>query len=480
MKDILEKTIKSLSKKELINYKMYANRSNKTDDRKDIALFEAIKNSKKTDIKNFAKTDNADTFRKLKSRLLDEIGNSLLQFYFHDTSITYIYNELNLAHVFINKNELSVAYFHLQRAEKMATKIQDFRLLDTVYNELIKLAVFYGEVSTYDYIEKRKCNEVNLKSMQLFDDAVSMVSYELHRNQAIAKTSKQQLNNLTNVINNLSQKKEFKNNNAFKHKLFKAVTQLLIAQRQFVTLETYCLKTYKEFLKNKYFTKDTHETKLQLLRFICSSLCENKKYQQALDYLKIYHTALSEYNGLLYNKHLFFYYNAMSNNYSVLNPQKAIDILNDAKSIDVIANFSGHLLYVYWNLAGAYYDTKKYKEALKQIILLKELDAFAQLNESLKLHIHIFEMILRVEQKQGDYAFRLIQLITKEYKVTLHLAEHQKDYLFLMLLKKLIKTFVLIINKPTLKLMQQFTAIKFINQNNNVIDYVAWLTEKMK
>lgn len=475
MKNILEKTIHSLSKKELINYKMYANRSNKTDGRKDIALFDKIKNSDKTEIENIQKTENSDNFRKLKNRLLDEIGTSLVQFYFHDTAISYIYNELNLAHIFTNKNELPVAYFHLQRAEKMATKIQDFRLLDNVYNELIKLAIFYGEISTYDYIEKRKSNLINLKNMQLFDDALSVVNYELHRNQALSKTPQLQINNLTQLVNKLNKQKEFRNNIAFKLKLFEAVTRTLIAQRQFITLENYCLTTYSDFSKKNIFTKDTHETKLQLLRYICSSLCENKKHELALEYLKIYYEALNEYNGLLYNKHLFFYYNSMANNYSVLNPHKAIDILNEAKGINVIANFSAHLLYIYWNLAGAFYDTENHKDALKQIIALKKLDSFIQLNNSLKLHIELFELILRVHLNQHDFAVRLLKQLSKDYKIILALPQHTKDKHFVKLLKKIISTTKIVLNKKNTSLINEFMKAKFINQSNNVVDYNKWL-----
>lgn len=480
MKDVLEKTIKSLSKKELINYKMYANRSNKTDDRKDISLFDAIKNHKKTDIEFISKSDNGDTYRKLKSRLLDNIGNSLLQFYYHETPTSYIYDELNLAHVFINKHELAIAHFHLNRAERMANKIQDFRLLDTIYNELIKLAVFYGEVSTYDYIEKRKINAVNLKNMQLFDDAVSMISYELHRNQALAKTSSSKIDDLNIIISELCKNPAFKNNAMFKLKLFDAISSVMIAKQQFEILENYCLKTFEEFTQKKYFTKDTHECKLKIIRFICSSLCENKKHEKALAYLKTYYSAIREFNDLYYNKHVFFYYNSMANNYSVLNPNKAIEILNEAKTIDVIFNFHGHLLYVYWNLAGSYFDTRKYKEALKNIILLKELDAFEQLNNSLKIHILIFEIVLRIEEKQFEFSQKLISQLLKEYKVTINLPEHQLDLAFIMLLKKIIKSSNIILNKANTKLLLEFNNLKFINQNSNVFNYQPWLKDKMK
>ncbi len=106
--DVLVKTIKSLSKKEIINYKIQANRINNHEDRKDIALFELLKNNKNSDVDNdknktklYGSSANNKTYNKLKERLLLEINNSLVQFYFHETDANYIYSELSLFKLFI-------------------------------------------------------------------------------------------------------------------------------------------------------------------------------------------------------------------------------------------------------------------------------------------------------------------------------------------------------------------------------------------
>lgn len=479
MKDILEKTIVSLSKKETINYKIHANKSNKHTNRKDIALFDIIKNNKKTDISNIKNNNKADTYLKLKNRLLDEIGTSLVQFYFHETATSYIYNELNLFDIFLKKSDWTIAHFHLQRVEKMANKIQDYEILDMVYNKFIKLSVRVISISPNEYIKKRESNEKKLKSMRLFDDAICAVSYELHRNRVLIKTPQKRIEILNGMIKELSLKKEFKENMIFKYKLFEAVSSVLIAQQEFVALESYCIKTYQEFLVKNYFNKDTHETKLQMLRFICSSLCANSKHVQALDYLKKYHTALSEHGAFLYNKHLFFYYNAMANNYSVLNPIKAIEVLLEAKHIEVIASHPSHLLYIYWNLAGAYFDSIKYKEALKYIIALKALESFVQLNNALKLHIELFEVILRIDQNQISYALKLMKQLSKDYKSQLILIEYQRDKAFVEILKKVLVGDRLILTKKNNTLITRFINTNYLNQSNNVVDYSKWLQGKM-
>ncbi len=499
MKIILEKTIRSLSKKEIINYKLYANRHNKIDNRKDIALFDAIRNDTSAKLSNRKKEDiykekntsglrepqspnspqiKANTLRKLKARLLDEVGNSLVQFYFHETPNSYLYNELNLFDVFYKKNEWEVAFFHLQRAENMAIKTQNFKVLNLVYSEFIKLSVYYGNSTPQEYINKRKKNQINVIDFQLFDDAVNAVRYELQRNLALIKTPKKLTNTLQKIIESLGRKKEFKNNLVFKHKLFDAVSRLLIAQQEFVTLEDYCIKTYNNFYATNYFTKDTHETKLQLLCYICNSLYENKKYQLALNYLKTLHQALSEYDNLLYDKYLFFYYNSMANNYGIIDSQKAIDILLEAKEVPSIQQNQSRLHYIYWNLTGTYFDIKNYKNALKNCIQLKELSSFKQLSTSLQLHILIFEIILRVDLKQGEYVKKSIRDLVKIYSETLNKAEHQRDNDFLILLKKTYNNPAFTLNPISKKIVTDFINKEFTNQNNNIVDYTKWLSEK--
>lgn len=495
MKTILEKTIKSLSKKETINYKMYANRQNKTENRKDIALFDAIKNSKKEDIPTLKKHTlsasglresqppkslqiKANTIRKLKVRLLDEVGNSLVQFYFHENDYSYLYNELNLFDIFYQKSEWEVAHFHLQRAEKMATKTQNFKLLAVIYDEFIKLSVYYGNVLPQEYVNKRKQNENNIKDIQLFNDAVNSVKYELQRNFALIKTSKKLTDTLHQIIESLGQKKEFKNNLVFKHKLIDAISRLLIAKREFKTLEVYCIKSYNEFDKKKFFTKETHETKLQLLCYICNSLHENKKNEQALVYLTTLNDALSEHSGILRDKYLFFYYNSMANNYTVLNPQKAIHVLLEAKKAPVIMNNSTHAFYIYWNLAGAYFDEKQYKNALKNSLMLKELDSFAQLSESLQLHILIFEIVLRIDLKEVEFVRKQLRDVIKKYSETLNKEEHRSDYDFLLLVKKVYVGNTLRFTITTKNIFKAFIEKEYMNQNNNVVDYQKWLQTK--
>lgn len=484
MKNVLEKTIKSLSKHEVINYKLYANRHKKTINRKDIALFDEIKKNKKEDIsKNnikalptVKKAVKANTARKLQVRLLEEIGNSLVQFYFHENSETFIYNELNLHDIFYEKREWQVAFFHLERAEKKAKQIQHFKMLSVIYDKYIKLAVYYGDIIPKDYINKRKENEKFIYETQLFDDAINSIQYELQRNFGLITTQKKLTDTLQNTINNLGQKKEYKNNFNFKIKLFEAVCKLLIAKQDFKILENYTITEYKKFSSLNFYNKETHDVKLRTLCYICNSLFQNQKYKEALIYLNELSLELKSFGGFLHDKYVFFYYNSLANNYTVVNQNKAVEILHEAEKVPAIANNEHHLSYIYWNLAGAYFDTKSFKLSLKNILLIKSLSEFDNLNDSLKLHISIFEIVLRIELNQNDFILKLINALVKYYSEILNQKPHQKDFDFINLLKKY--TSFDKSNSTFKKHARDFIEKQYVDQNNNVLDYNKWLVEK--
>lgn len=485
--DILQKSINSLSKNEIINYKIYANRQYASDKRKDIALFDVLNKNKK----NNADTDNFITkiypsgtdksvYNRLKYRLLDEIDNSLVQFYFHKIDTNYIYSELSLYHIYLSKNEWDVAYYHLSRAEKKAIAIQQFILLDVVYTEFIKLSIYYGKNSPDVYIKKRNDNNVQLKELRLIDDTIAKVIYDLDRNQTYAKIKIENITILNNAISVLNKRKELKNNVIFKSKLFALVSQLLLSKKDFIALEVFCINNYSEFEKNNFFSKNNHGVKLQMLRYICNALFVNKKQQQALTYIELFYKAMLEFKQEYYAKNVFFYYSALANNYSELNPEKAIDVLNDAKKTPAIIGHPSHLCYVYINLGGAYFDIGQYKLGLKNILNVFSHPFYEILDESVKFQIQLLDIILRIETKQYDVAQKNIVKLKNNYIKQLQKPEYNDEFAFLTLLEKVVTNTTFAKAKTDIDLISKYLKLKQEQPNNSFINFNKWLKEKFE
>ncbi len=482
--DILQKTIHALSKKEIISYKIFTNRSKDDVDRKDLALFDLIKKSTKKDSHKsealsilYPETNNVNTYNKLKTRLLEEIDNSLVQFYFHETDVRFIYSELSIYHTFYLKASWEIAHYHLQKAEKKALQLNSFDLLEIIYGEFIKLSIHFGKETPAFYIKQRTLNGLKLKDIRELDNALSLIIFELSKKQTFGKTTAFNISNLNNAVEALKENKSLKNNPVFKQKLFVAISQLLISKKEYVALEDYSIKTYKEFVKQNAFSKNNHDLKLQMLRYICNSLFLNQKHREALAYCKIFHQATLEYQSVLYDANIFFYYNALANNYSVLDTKKAVEILNEAKNNEAILKHPTHLGYVFLNLAGAYFDLKEPKLAIKNITSICHHPVFEKLNTSFKIQIYIIDIILRVETKNLEYSKKQIDFLIKEYKKTVLLKEHKYDYDFLLLLKKIISKNNIVSNNNIQKTINAFCDKYKDKPSSSLVNYTKWATE---
>lgn len=482
--DILKNTIDLLNKEEIINYKLYANRTQSNENRKDILLFDLLKkhsadaDDAKVVQKIYPGTAGKNSYYRLKNRLLNEINNSLVQFYCYDSNSHDIYSELSLYKIFHKKNNWALANYHLSRAEKKAMLIQDFSLLDVVYTEQINLSIQFGETTPAVFIKKREQNQQKLNEVRALDDSLATIIYELKRSQNFSKTKNQTSQILNKAIIQLNSKKEYRNNLVFKIKLFNAISRLLLSKQDYVSLEKYTLDTYHEFLKHHYFSRLNHEIKLQMLAYISNTLFVNKKHGQSLDYLKLLYDAMKEFKAMHYNNYVFFYYNSLVNNYTVIDPGKAIEVLNAAKEDKVITSHPTHLGYIYLNLAGAYFDLKQHKTALKNIIKLYNHKLFNTIDNSFKIKIHITEIILRIETQDFEYAEKLLTGTVKANKLLLSNKEYKQELDFMQLLTELIRKHDFEKNKYSKALIAAFCNRSYPNSSSSIVNYKKWLEEK--
>lgn len=484
--DILRNTIKQLSKEEIINYKLYANRTQSNANRKDILLFDLLRkqvadsnDDTKIVQKLYPGSENKNMYYRLKNRLLNEVNNSLVQFYCYNNDSHDIYGELSLYKVFLKKNDWQLANYHLLKAEKKAALIQDFSLLDVIYTEHINLSIRFGETSPEVFVRKREENYKRLKDIRTLDDALANLIFQLKRTQNFSRTGNKTSAILNKTILTLNAKKEFRNNLVFKIKLYNAISRLLLSQQDYISLEAYTLKTYHEFSRQGLFSRVNHEVKLQMLSYLCNTLFVNKKHAQSLDYLKLLHEAMKEYKAALYDNYVFFYYNSLVNNYTVLDPEKAIAVLNEAKENKVIKHHPTHLGYIYLNLAGAYFDLKQHKTALKHIIKLYNHKLFESIDQSFKVKICITEIILRIETGDFEYALKLIDgLLKTNSSLFLH-KEYGQDADFLRLLIQLIKKHDFKKSSYSTPLIRAFFRKTYASGSLNIVNYNTWLSEKL-
>ncbi len=481
--NILPELINLLNKEETRNFKLFANRTNADWGRKDILLFDHIKRSypDHDEEKIFAKLyegGEKNAYYRLKNRLAEDIGMSLSLLHFNASEINTILNNYLLAKLFISKNKWDLALYYMGKAEKKAVTIEAFHLLDMLYNEYIKLSHEVLDINPEEYIQKRKENRQKLNRLQEIDDVLAVVIYQVKVGQNFGKGNERINELLSKTVNTYANNAEVKNSPLLRFKIYDAVSRILLQQHNYKALEKYLLKTYNEFEREKLFTKTNHDTKLQMLTYICNALFKNNKIEDSLKYAGDLQVAMKEFGEMLHDKYLFFYYNILVNNYAKNNVEKAIEILNEAKDQKAIMNHPVYIGFVYLNLAVSYFGMRDFKSSLKSIVRLYMLDSYKTLDEAFRFKISITELIVRYELTDTDYIEQRVKQLRKEFKQSLSSEEFARE-------KKLIEIILLLINTASVKSDKKVQqAIKNFSSGEpeeaGILNYGDWLHEKLQ
>ena len=484
--NILPQVIGNMSKEEIRNFKLFINRTEKSTERKDEILFNAIRQQfpmydEDKVLKKLYNSEDKNALYRLKNRLFDDIGKSLSLHYFDSNEYTIILNSILLSRLFQSKGQAPTAYYYLNKAFKKANESEQIEWLDIIYGEFIKLSHETLEINPEEYIQKRKDNRSKLTIIQEIDDILAALIYRIKVSQNFAKQNTEILSLLQKTVNDFAKSKDVKNSPVLRFKIYQSVSRILLQQQDYKSLEKYLLKTYSEFTKEKLFNKNNHDTKLQMLTYLINSLFYNKKIDLSLEYVEKLKSAMSEYNNLLYDKYLFYYYNSLVINYTVKNIDKAIEILHEAKDNNSIKKLPIYSVFVYLNLAVLNFDKKNFKESLKHLVKPMMQDAFQNLDEAWHLKLAVFELMIRFELEDFDYLETKINRVKKDFAALIKKAEYNRQKGMILTVEMMMKSEGVKKDKQLIKHIDQLLSgiMESSTSEADIINYGDWLRTKI-
>jgi hypothetical protein len=483
--NILPHVIGNMNKEEIRNYKLFINRTEKASERKDELLFDIIRKQfpeydEEKILHKLYSTDEKNALYRLKNRLFDDIGKSLSLHYYDATEYNVIVNSLLLSRLFQSKGQAPTAYYYLNKALRKAKENEYLDWLDMIYGEFIKLSHETLEINPEEYIQKRKDNRSKLNKGQEIDDILAALIYRIKVSQNFAKQNTEILHLLQKTVNDFAKSKDVKNSPVLRFKIYQSVSRILLQQQDYISLEKYLLKTFTAFSSEKLFTKNNHDTKLQMLTYLINSLFQNKKIDASLGYVEKLKAAMNEFDRLLYDKYLFYYYNSLVINYSVKDIDKAIEILHEAKDNSSIKKLPIYSVFVYLNLAVLNFERKTFKESLKNLVKPMVQDAFQHLDEAWHLKLAVFELMVRFELNDFDYLEHRVERIRKEYAVLLKKEEYIRQKQMISVVEQMVKSSGIKKDKALLKHIELLLNGVMTNSSSDrdIINYSGWLTSK--
>jgi hypothetical protein len=475
---MLIEIIQNLAKEEVRHFKLYAQRMNYERERLDIALFDLIrKNGEQFDEDKWINEiykNNKNGYYRLKNRLLEDIYSSQLLLNAFRLDNLNPLNWLTLAKLYYDKGLFDISHHFLKKAEKKALSNHDLELLDVIYSLFIKLSIDIMHIDPNFYISKRQNNNAILSVLRELNDVLASITYKLKISQNYDPYNAESTQLLEALIDKIESIPEARKNSSIRLKVFDAVSKLLVQTRDYQRLEELAQQTYHSFEDEGMFNQSNHEEKLKLITYIVNASFKNKHYDKSLAYSEILGQAIEQYDRLLYDKYFFFYVNSLVINYSQVDTDKAITLLEDLKRNDAISKQSFYQLFIYSNLAVFYFQVKRFHLAIRQLTQLYIHDSYKTASEGLKCKLAVAELIVRVELNDWDVLEKRLKQVKKDFKNLIDTSA--KESAFLEIVLDMAKGLFIAKDEQTLKKAAQFLLNYELDQpDDEIINYAQWL-----
>ncbi len=413
---------------------------------------------------------------RLKSRLTHFIDQLLIDVHSAEGEDFFIAERhLMLFHIFKRKELFNLANHHLKKAEKAAVAKEQYSLLDIIYNEFIIFSRDFLPIDPEDYLQKRRANEEMLHHIKTIDEILATISYRLRITQNMSVKL-----NITEEIENALGK--FAGDEAifksvqFKIKFYKTISQILVQQKKYEELEKYLQITFEDFSNTGIFNKQTHDIKVEQLVYWGNALLMQRKYDKAIEKSKMLEAALTENQGVLFDKYIYFVYQLQINSYAVIDLDRSVELLQEVVTSKKLISDAYWLLINYANLAFSYFVQKKFKQVIKTIQTIYRSDFFENTDIHMKAQLAILEMLTWYELDQPDNFDYRFKQIEKSFK------SEWKGYEGID--RDLLTMAQLMLNTPGYKHNAQLKAMadEYLNANanneNRIFNYDDWIIEK--
>jgi len=162
-----------------------------------------------------------------------------------------------------------------------------------------------------------------------------------------------------------------------------------------------------------------------MLTYLVNTLFKLKKHRESLAYADVLKKAMDEFDKMYRSSYIFYYYNSLANNYTVINKNKAVEYILAGLEDKDIQQSDLHTMYMYLNLCIQQFDLREYKNALKSIQKIYLNQQFTGLDNAFRYKIHLIECLNRFELRDYDILDKNLKNLRKKF-----VAEFRDEQLF--------------------------------------------------
>ncbi|MFN8398364.1 MAG: hypothetical protein U0176_27390 [Bacteroidia bacterium] len=438
----LHEAVRLLTKEEVRAFKLYIQKVDTSGQRKDVELFDLIRKSKEEYDEDaaFAKlypSTGKNAFHRLKSRLLHDINRCVVDLELENNDTLKLLHFVSVVEIYIGRRHFQLAFWFLRKAETLAERIFRYDVLDLTYTYHIQLSQELSEIDPNHYISLRKANQTKLLRMRELDDLLSIAIHRTKHGQTWGGGDGELLALLQHTVEEFSSEESLKDNPMMRIKLFQSVSNILLNKRQYATLERFVHTTYEQFDKDGLFNRNTHDLKLLMLTYRANALNKIGQYQESLKQAELLGRAMLDFEGMLQDKYLFFFYNALTINYYKTDLDKAIKHLEEMRLNEKIKDTPFYALFIDMNMAFVWWEKGNPKKAIKYIVAATHHPAYKEAGAGLRLRIAIAELMIRLRLGDFEVMEQRVGQVRQDFSALMEDAAFRREKIFLELLAAL-------------------------------------------
>jgi len=469
-----------MTKPELKGFVHYLAARNKRHDTRNIDLYKALLENREEAIKKKIGSNAYNVLKKrLVDRLLDYMANRTLES--ESNNEVTIIKQLPICRKLFAHGKNKLAFKILENAEKQATRISHYTLLNEIYHTYIEysyLELSPDQETIFEKFENNKSEFIEQESLNMayavIKKAYNAVEFDANDIDLI------QLVEDTYKRFNISDQRGYNFQSLFQ---LAQITDVVGAyKKDYHSADLFFVDKIKEITGSAIDNEKHLVYHIEVLYLVANIYFRKRMFKTSLEYLESMFEQMQRFNKRYYKDKLIQYSTLLSLNMNYLgNHQSAVTILEDLfASKDYRFDM---LLNPYLTRTMIYFQQGELNQAQKLLSQFNRTDVWYEKNIGLEwtLHKNYMEILLHIELGNVDYVDSRVNSLIRKYGDFLRSNKELNVMAFLKLVKKyyhnpeVIKTDTFLINVES-------TMVFRPSEQEDVIlmSFYAWLKSKME
>lgn len=407
---MLHELVVAMSKEEVRAFKLLMERVESEDGRLTLRLFDLLRKERVEPdagavVQALYGRDDAGVRARLyalRTKLLRELQRSLVYQHRDLDSEQAAFLQFMLARILAKKGRNGLARAVLDKAAQQAEKGDLFHVRELVYRELLGLSIDNPGIPVETLIDRRQENVRKLEFVRNSQNAMSYVLQTLRKTN-FAKGGQDVIAVMADLQAQLEENADIFQSPRGRLRLFNLTSNLLLQQQAFRQLEAYVRQEYAFFLREGYFDRNTHRTKIVMLFWLVNTTFKNYRFEDSLAFAAQLLEALEGHHRLYYDQFIVVYHNAIINAYIGLGRTEEAEALLQQLTTNAALMADPRGVFLLLNQAEVNFELRKYRKALRALAAACLHKGFAELAPQNQLQVYVFELIVRYES--GDHEF---------------------------------------------------------------------------